>query len=130
MLFNSVDYFIFFLPISIFVYFFFLNKRLFIASKVCLLFCSIFFYCYWKFDYVWILLASILFNFRAGTIFSQLHKKENKDSIKKILLTICISFNVALLAYYKYTDFFIADINLIFDTNITQPHILLPLAIS
>ncbi len=71
MLFNTPEYFLLFLPVSIIVYFFFSKRRYFAASKLWLLLCSLFFYCYWKFDYIWILLGSIVFNFVVGFILSK-----------------------------------------------------------
>ena len=130
MLFNSIEYFLAFLPLSIIVYFAFVHRRFFVASKVWLLVCSIFFYCYWKFDYIWILLASIIFNFTVGSILSDLSKRTIKPKINKCILTLGIVSNVALLVYYKYTDFIIKDINLFFNLSFNLQHIVLPLAIS
>ncbi|MDN5089969.1 MBOAT family O-acyltransferase, partial [Aliarcobacter butzleri] len=39
-------------------------------------------------------------------------------------------FNLGLLGYFKYTDFFLDNFNGIFGTNIPLPHIILPLGIS
>lgn len=41
-----------------------------------------------------------------------------------------IIFNVCLLGYFKYYDFFITNLNLVFNTNYNLHHLLLPLAIS
>jgi D-alanyl-lipoteichoic acid acyltransferase DltB (MBOAT superfamily) len=49
---------------------------------------------------------------------------------KKSLLTFGIVANVALLGYFKYTDFLIENVNLAFDTSIPLIHLALPLAIS
>ena len=115
MLFNSIEYFLAFLPLSIIVYFAFVHRRFFIASKVWLLVCSLFFYCYWKFDYIWILLASIVFNFTIGSILSDLSKSSIKTKLSKYILILGIISNVLLLVYYKYTDFLIKDLNLLFN---------------
>ncbi|WP_287314543.1 MBOAT family protein [Moorena sp. SIO1G6] len=48
----------------------------------------------------------------------------------KLLLWIGICFNLAILGYFKYANFFVDSLNHIFGTNITIPTILLPLAIS
>ncbi len=148
MLFNTPEYFLLFLPVSIIVYFFFSKRRYFAASKLWLLLCSLFFYCYWKFDYIWILLGSIVFNFVIGSILSkeacasQSELKDNKNSDKhtqitklnltkrKLILIFGVSANVALLGYYKYTDFLISDLNLLLGSSYELVHIVLPLAIS
>jgi D-alanyl-lipoteichoic acid acyltransferase DltB (MBOAT superfamily) len=48
----------------------------------------------------------------------------------KMVLFIGILFNLLLLGYFKYMDFFIKNINDIFDENIALLHLALPLAIS
>lgn len=49
---------------------------------------------------------------------------------KKALLTIGILFNVGLLGYFKYYDFFITNVNAVFDTDYRVMNLILPLAIS
>jgi len=49
---------------------------------------------------------------------------------KKALLTFGIVANVALLGYFKYTDFLIENVNAVFDTSVPLVHLALPLAIS
>jgi D-alanyl-lipoteichoic acid acyltransferase DltB (MBOAT superfamily) len=49
---------------------------------------------------------------------------------KKLLFQIGILFNISLLAYYKYMDFFIENTNILLNTNIELIHLALPLAIS
>ncbi len=65
-----------------------------------------------------------MFNYAIGASFSQ------SRSSPKILLWIGITANIALLGYYKYSDFFIENINAVFDTDFTLLHLTLPLAIS
>ena len=56
-------------------------------------------------------------------------KKETK---RKVLVpfTIGLIFNIGLIFYFKYYDFFIINMNTAFQTNFTLKHILLPLGIS
>lgn len=148
MLFNTPEYFLLFLPVSIIVYFFLSKRRYFAASKLWLLLCSLFFYCYWKFDYIWILLGSIVFNFVVGSILSKeasasqivlrvnqnagesTHKIKLNLTKRKLILIFGVLANTALLGYYKYTDFLISDLNLLLGTSYDLVHIVLPLAIS
>ena len=46
------------------------------------------------------------------------------------MLATGIVINLLVLAYYKYTDFLLGNINIVFDTHYALPHIALPLAIS
>ncbi|MDE6663037.1 MAG: MBOAT family protein, partial [Lachnospiraceae bacterium] len=57
------------------------------------------------------------------------NKKREKTTCRVGLLT-GIVFNLGLLFYFKYYDFFIENINFAFHTNFTLKHILLPLGIS
>ena len=49
---------------------------------------------------------------------------------KKSLLQIGLVFNIGLLAYFKYADFFISNTNSLVNTDIGLLHLALPLAIS
>jgi D-alanyl-lipoteichoic acid acyltransferase DltB (MBOAT superfamily) len=50
--------------------------------------------------------------------------------LRKKLLAFGIAINLALLGYFKYTDFFIENLNTLFGLSLPYPHIVLPLAIS
>tara|TARA_B110000305_G_C19370578_1_gene604271 strand:- start:149 stop:1375 length:1227 start_codon:yes stop_codon:yes gene_type:complete len=49
---------------------------------------------------------------------------------KKTLLIFGLLFNVLLLGYFKYSDFFLQNINFVFDTNYSLLRLTLPLAVS
>jgi alginate O-acetyltransferase complex protein AlgI len=91
-----------------------------------LLVASLFFYAWGEPTYIVIMLISIIFNFLFGKKVS--NKEENK-SRKKWLLT-SVLFNIGMLGIFKYTGFFVENINSIFSTNIVNPAISLPLGIS
>jgi D-alanyl-lipoteichoic acid acyltransferase DltB (MBOAT superfamily) len=48
----------------------------------------------------------------------------------KFLFAVGILMNIAFLGYYKYTDFFITNVNFITHTDIALRHIILPIGIS
>jgi alginate O-acetyltransferase complex protein AlgI len=128
LLFNSYEFIFAFLPITFFIYFYLNSKRLTIASKGFLVFSSLFFYSWWNILYLPIILGSMLFNFIIG---SSLNENNNKIKFsKKSLLIFGIISNVALLGYFKYTDFFIENFNLITSSNVELLNLALPLAIS
>jgi len=127
MLFNSYIFIFAFLPITFLLYFYLNAKRLTTHAKVVLVFASLFFYSWWNIDYLPIILASMLFNYTIGLY---LTKVNYSTWSKKTLLIIGISLNIALLAYFKYTDFLIENINSLFDTDIAKLNLALPLAIS
>ena len=129
MLFNSYEFIFLFLPITFFIYFYLNYKRLTEASKGFLVFSSLFFYSWWNVAYLPIILSSMLFNYIIGTSLGKIYKDKPKVS-KKALLVFGIVANIALLAYFKYMDFFIENINFFTDSNIPLLHLALPLAIS
>ena len=108
-------------------YFWLLHKRLVLGSKLWLIGGSLFFYSWWNIYYLPLLLLSIFVNFFVGSAFTA---GKNLKITKKQLLTFGILFNIALLAFFKYTDFLLANFNDTFAQNIPLLHIILPLGIS
>ena len=128
MLFNSYEFIFLFLPFSFFIYFFLLQKRLIIGAKGFLVFTSLFFYSWWNIAYLPIILSSMLFNYVIGNSLNENFKKVRIQ--KKSLLAFGIIANIALLGYFKYSDFFIENFNFAFDGSVPLLHLALPLAIS
>ena len=126
MLFNSYEFIFAFLPITFFLYFFLNQKRLLGASKALLVFSSLFFYSWWNIIYLPLILVSMLFNYTIGNILAN----EKIRVSKKSVLTIGILANILLLGYFKYSDFFIQNINFVFGSEFDLLHLALPLAIS
>jgi D-alanyl-lipoteichoic acid acyltransferase DltB (MBOAT superfamily) len=94
----------------------------------------LFFYSWWDIVYLPLILSSILFNYLIGTTLSKSNENNkiglNKTFSKKSILIFGIVCNVALLGYFKYTNFFLENFNGIFGSNIPLQHIILPLGIS
>lgn len=127
MLFNSYIFILIFLPTVLIVYFGLLKRRFLLVSKIWLVLTSLFFYGYWNFIYIPLLLGSLFTNFYIGMTLS---RNRFQDAKKKNILRFGILFNIILLGYFKYTDFFIENFNLLFNQNILLIHIILPLGIS
>jgi D-alanyl-lipoteichoic acid acyltransferase DltB (MBOAT superfamily) len=128
MLFNSYEFIFLFLPITFFIYFYLLNKRLITGAKGFLVFSSLFFYSWWNIAYLPLILISMLFNYTVG---NTLNEKSSKIKFsKKSILFFGITFNLFLLGYFKYYDFFITGVNALLNSNIELLHLMLPLAIS
>ena len=128
MLFNSYAFIFIFLPTSFFIYFFLLEKRLITGAKGFLVFTSLFFYSWWNIAYLPIILSSMLFNYVIGNSLNENFKQIRIH--KKSLLTFGAVANLSLLGYFKYTDFFLENFNLLFDGSVPLLHLALPLAIS
>jgi len=129
MLFNSYEFIFLFLPFTFFIYFYLNKKRLTELSKGFLVFASLFFYSWWNIVYLPLILVSMLFNYAVGKQLSKLTHTKGLVS-KKTLLTVGIIANLALLGYFKYSDFFIENFNGVFGTDVPLLHLALPLAIS
>ena len=124
MIFSSYEFIFIFLPITFFLYFY-LNKNKFTKLATGLLaFASLFFYSWWNLIYLPLILISILINYFISGL---LLKSRQKN---KVLLIIGIVFNLSLLGYFKYSDFFIQNINLVFNNNYSLLQLTVPLAIS
>ncbi len=128
MLFNSLEFIFAFLPLTFFIYFFLLNRRLIVGAKGFLVFASLFFYSWWNIAYLPLILGSMLFNYVIG---NSLNENLSRAKVsKKALLAFGITGNLSLLGYFKYSDFFINNFNLAFDSSVSLLHLALPLAIS
>jgi D-alanyl-lipoteichoic acid acyltransferase DltB (MBOAT superfamily) len=126
MLFNSFEFIFVFLPIVLIIYFFLNKIQLILAAKIWLVAGSLFFYSWWNKAYLPLLLTSLFINFFLGSVLG----KENSKVSKKAVLVVGIIFNVVFLGYYKYSDFFLTNVNSIFDTDYALLKLALPLAIS
>jgi D-alanyl-lipoteichoic acid acyltransferase DltB (MBOAT superfamily) len=131
MLFNSPIFIYIFLPIAVFVYYLLNKNKLVTAGRVWLVAASFFFYGYWAIEYLILIVASILANYYVGKKLSQLNAGKGVSIIgAKGVLIIGIIANLSLLAYYKYYDFFVSNVNDVFELDLVLLHTALPLAIS
>ncbi len=101
MLFNSYEFFIF-LPIVWFLYTFIFssNKNL---QNFILLVSSYIFYSFWDYRFLSLIFASTFVDFFAGIKIFESDKKLNK----KLFLFLSLFFNLSLLGFFKYYNFFI-----------------------
>jgi D-alanyl-lipoteichoic acid acyltransferase DltB (MBOAT superfamily) len=130
MLFNSFEFILVFLPITVVIYFLLLRWRLTIAAKSWLLSASLFFYSWWNIKYLPLILGSVLFNYTIGGLLVDYEKIGRKIVSKKAIFIFGVAANVILLGYFKYMDFFITNLNSAFKSDIPLLHIILPLGIS
>lgn len=130
MLFNSYEYILLYLPITVLVYYFLNRKRLVTAATAWLTLASLFFYSWWNVKYIALILGSILFNFGVGAALRTTGPEEGRRIGRRPVLIAGIVGNVLLLGYYKYTDFFIANLNALAGAQFALQKIVLPLGIS
>lgn len=127
LLFNSYPFIFLFLPVTAIVFFGLTRFRLVKLALYWLILSSLIFYGYWNPAYVPLLLVSIVGNFWFGR---QISRSQPQSRAAKILLWLGISFNLGILGYYKYAEFFTNSLNQWLGTSWTVPEILLPLGIS
>ena len=118
MLFSSITFLYYFLVILFMVYFITPKKY----KNIVLLIFSLLFYFFGEPKYIIVLLLSCIINY----IFGNLVVGKNK----KIFLIIACIYNIGQLLIFKYTDFFIDNINSIFNSNIPFTYIVMPIGIS
>ncbi len=129
MLFNSHFYIFIFLPLTIVLNFLLNRFRFFLRGRFLLLIASLVFYGWWHPAYVLLLLGSICFNYLiGGSIISRLAGK--KEMYGHFPLAFGVAGNCLLLAYLKYADFFITNINLVSGLQIPLLRLLLPAGVS
>lgn len=128
MLFNSFVFIFAFLPITVIGYFLLNHFRHHTAAKVLLVVASLYFYAFFNWSYLPIIVSSIIVNYLIGKGLDNWGGWFAKH--RKLLFSTGIIFNIGLLGYFKYTDFFIENINAFFGTSYLLKNILLPLGIS
>jgi alginate O-acetyltransferase complex protein AlgI len=105
-----------------------LNRR---TALLWLVACSFFFYGFWNPIYLLLILLSIGSNYSFGYLISRASNHTGKGThTSRLLLTIGLTFNLGLLGYFKYANFFVDGLNHVFKFSIGLEPIILPLAIS
>lgn len=126
MLFNSSEYIFIFLPLTLLVYFLLSKQKNNSWAKIWLVSASLFFYGWWKPEYLVLITISIVVNYLVGRRI--LHSGSQRKA--KILLIFGVIFNVGLLVYFKYANFIVNNFNWITGNGFGPFDIVLPLAIS
>ena len=120
MLFTSISFLYYFLPVLILIYFLTPKKY----KNIILLIASLVFYFYGEPKYVFLMIIEIIIAY-IGAILIDKYKNQSKN-----ILIITLFIHVFLLIIFKYTDFIIQTINDISNANIKLLNIALPIGIS
>ena len=123
MVFSSLIFIFRFLPIFLIVYFF--TPKNF--KNLTLLIFSLLFYSFGEPKYFILMIASILVDYFVSIA---IENNFNNKSKCRLLLSISVFFNMGMLFFFKYFNFFIDNINLIFSTSFKELNLSLPLGIS
>ena len=126
MLFNSYEFIFVFLPVVLagcFVLARFAGAQ---AAQLWLTAASLYFYGSWNLRYLPLLLGSVVFNYGVA----RLLVRTPDEGRKRALILGAAAVNLALLGYYKYTNYFLGTVNDVVGTRFVVEQILLPLGIS
>ena len=122
MLFSSMTYLLLFFPIFIFLYF--LNKNVHYRNTILLL-ASLTFYAWGEVTTLPYMFIIAIVNY---ALTRELDKTEDKKRL--LFLWVLIILNILPLAYFKYSNFFLDNINIVLNTQFTINEAFLPLGIS
>ena len=122
MLFNSLEFILIFLPVTLFLFYAFARHINNNVAKIFLIIASLCFYSYWDISNLPILLLSIICNYFFGHLISKYKSKK--------YLVLGVVFNLLLLTFFKYTGFIIENLNIALNTNFKFRDVILPLGIS
>jgi D-alanyl-lipoteichoic acid acyltransferase DltB (MBOAT superfamily) len=128
MLFNSYLFIFIFLPLVLFAYLQLENYRKYHWAICWLIFASLFYYGWWKPQFLLLLFASIIANSIFGKILCSYGRLA--ESYRSAVLATGIAFNLGVLAFFKYADFLVANVDYLFGFEFALPNILLPIGVS
>lgn len=122
MLFNSIEFLLIFLPLTLAVY-----LRISDARKALAWLClaSLFFYGYWNPVYILLITGSVAANYGFGRLI-----RSAVEPHRYWITAVGVTFNLALLGYFKYANFFVQEIAAATGSDWSIDTIVLPLAIS
>lgn len=122
MLFSSITFLYYFLPLVLIGYFTVPNK----LKNIVLLISSLIFYGWGEPKYILLMGLSIVVNYILGILI----ERYSETKISKLWLFVSAFFSLTLLGYFKYVDFFILNFNLFTGLSLPMLKITLPIGIS
>ncbi|MCR5734774.1 MAG: MBOAT family protein [Lachnospiraceae bacterium] len=121
MIFSSLLFLFWFIPVFFIIYYLvpkdFKNPVLFAGSII--------FYGWGEPRYLILIFLSILVNYLAGILMER-----SRGKVRTLVLALCIIFDLSMLLFFKYVNFFIDNINALTHLSISPIAVTLPLGIS
>ena len=131
MLFNSFPFLLLFVPLVLAVFFVLGKLGWFRPAVAWLVLASLFYYGWWRPEYLALIIGSVLTNYLLGRILERLRAGEDGENGRgKAVMILGVSLNLGLLGWFKYAGFFAFNFRLISGTDWDPGAIALPLAIS
>ena len=125
MVFSSVLFLFYYLPAALLLYFITPRKY----RNFVLLLVSLFFYSWGEPKYILIMLFSSVLDYTCGQkIYRNQIKNNNKRA--KLWLLVSIIVNLSMLGFFKYSNFFLENMNNVFNLSVPLLNITLPIGIS
>ena len=122
MLFSSIPFLYYFLPLVLVLYF---SAPKFLKNSI-LLFSSLVFYGWGEPKYVFLMIATVIL----GYIFGLAIEHFSGSWISRMFLILSVISSVAALGYFKYADFFITNFNVLTGMSVPLLRLALPIGIS
>ncbi len=122
MVFSSITFLIYFLPLFLLAYHLVPHKN----KNAIILIASIVFYSWGGPKFIFVILGTTLLDFY---LVNAMHKQSGKKGKRRFLI-ISLCLNLGLLFYFKYCNFFIENINAVLGTEIKWLNVVLPIGIS
>ena len=129
MLFNSYEYILVFLPVTV-VVFLALGRNSRSLALGWLILASVVFYAWWRPVNVAIIAPSIALNYVLGRALLGLAGDPARARRRTALLVLGIVFNVCFLGYFKYANFAVTVYDDVTGADFVLKHVILPLGIS
>lgn len=126
MLFPSEVFLFVFLPLVLVIYYGLLRKNV-ALKNIFLLVASLFFYAWGEPQYVFLMIATILFDWFYGILLDKV--RDNKIPAR-IIMFLMVATNLGILGYYKYSGFAVSQVNRFLHTEFAIPQVILPIGIS
>lgn len=122
MVFSSITYLVYFLPIFLLLYHLVPHK----FKNAVILIASIYFYSWGGPKFIFVILGTTFLDY---FLVNAMHNQKTQKAKTKFLI-ISLSLNLGLLFYFKYCNFFIENINALLGTEVSWIKIVLPIGIS
>ncbi|NLZ39467.1 MAG: MBOAT family protein [Firmicutes bacterium] len=125
MVFASISFLYYFLPIVLLVYYLLPQA----GKNIVLLLASLVFYFYSEPVYIFLMLLAITSGYLHGLIIDKFIKLK-KQKFARMAMISSVVVSIGMLAFFKYADFFLANINFLFNTDFSLLRLVQPIGIS
>lgn len=125
MVFSSILFLFYFLPITLVLYYIVPFKY----KNAVLFAVSLLFYSWGEPTYIFLMLATTIYNYICGRLLGKWQQKGNQKRQKAIVAAAVIG-DLAVLGFFKYSNFVTGNLNSIFHLDIQFMQIALPIGIS